>query len=74
MVKTLLARNASMVATMDAERREIADGAIFVSGNVIAQIGTSAELPKIADEVIDLSGHIVLPGVDTLPARGWIHF
>ncbi len=60
---TLLARHARILVTMDAQRREIPDGAIFVSDNVIEAIGTSAELPSTADEVIDLSGHVVLPGL-----------
>ncbi|HEY8025448.1 MAG TPA: 8-oxoguanine deaminase [Burkholderiaceae bacterium] len=48
---------------MDAQRREIADGAVFVRGNVIEQVGASSALPQTADEVIDASGHVVLPGL-----------
>ena len=61
--KTLLVRNALVIATMDDERREIADGAIFVRGNVIEAIGPTSDLPRTADEVIDLDGHVVLPGL-----------
>lgn len=60
---TLLAKNALIVATMDDERREIPDGAIFVRDNVIEQVGTGADLPQTADEVLDLSGHVVIPGL-----------
>ncbi len=60
---TLLAKNALIVATMDDERREIPDGAIFVRDNVIEQVGPSADLPQTADEVLDLSGHVVIPGL-----------
>jgi len=60
---TLLARGAEVLVTMDGGRREIPDGAIFVRGNRIEQVGTTAELPQSADEVIDLSGHVVLPGL-----------
>lgn len=61
--KTLLVRHAQVLVTMDDARREIRDGAIFVRGNRIEQVGTTAELPPTADEVIDLSNHVVLPGL-----------
>ncbi len=61
--RTLLVRNARVVATMDDARREIPGGAILVRGNRIEQIGPTAELPAAADEVIDLAGHVVLPGL-----------
>ena len=61
--KTLLVKNALVIATMDDQRQEIADGAIFVRGNVIEAIGQTAELPNTADEVIDCAGHAVLPGL-----------
>lgn len=48
---------------MDDSRHEIAEGAILVRGNQIAEIGPSATLPASADEVIDLAGHVVLPGL-----------
>ncbi len=61
--RTLLARHARVVVTMDEARREIADGAILARGNRIEQVGPTADLPATADEVIDLSGHVVLPGL-----------
>jgi len=63
MSKTLLIRNAHVLVTMDNERREIEDGAVFVRGNVIEQVGVTADLPQDADEVIDARHHVVLPGL-----------
>jgi cytosine/adenosine deaminase-related metal-dependent hydrolase len=48
---------------MDDQRREIEDGALFIRDNVIEQIGATSELPQTADEVIDLAGHVILPGL-----------
>ena len=61
--RTLLLRHAAVVATMDDDGREIADGALLLRGNRIERIGRSDELDVVADEVIDLSGHVVLPGL-----------
>jgi cytosine/adenosine deaminase-related metal-dependent hydrolase len=60
---TLLVKNASLLATFDDQRREIADGALLVRDNVIEQVGSTTELPASADQVIDLRGHAVLPGL-----------
>jgi cytosine/adenosine deaminase-related metal-dependent hydrolase len=60
---TLLIRNARLLVTMDAQRREIADGAVFVRDNVIEAVGASTELPATADEVIDARNQIVIPGL-----------
>ncbi len=59
---TLLVRNAQVVITMDDQRREISGGGLFIRDGWIEQIDASAKLSAEADEVIDLSGHIVLPG------------
>ncbi len=60
---TLLVKNTAVLVTMDDERREIVNGGLFVRGNVIEQIGPTSELPKTADTVLDLGGHVVLPGL-----------
>lgn len=60
---TLLLKNASMLVTMDDERRTIADGAIFAGGNVIEMVGATPDLPAEADRVIDATGMVVLPGL-----------
>jgi cytosine/adenosine deaminase-related metal-dependent hydrolase len=60
---TLLIRHARLLVTMDAQRREIADGAVFARDGVIEAVGTSAELPDDADEVIDARDQVVVPGL-----------
>jgi len=63
MTKTLLIRNARVLVTMDDERREIPNGAVFIRDNVIEQVGPSDQLPASADEVIDAANHVVMPGL-----------
>ena len=60
---TLLARNADVLVTMDGERRELRDAGLFARDGFIEQVGPTSELPETADEVLDLSGNIVLPGL-----------
>jgi len=48
---------------MDATRREIHNGALFVRDNVIENIGATDQLPTTADRVIDARGMVVLPGL-----------
>ncbi len=60
---TLLVRNANLLVTMDDHRREIPGGGLFVRDGFIEQVGTSDTLPAQADTVIDLEGHLVLPGL-----------
>ncbi|HRH86926.1 MAG TPA: 8-oxoguanine deaminase [Rubrivivax sp.] len=60
---TLLVRNATLLVTLDAQRREIADGALFARDGVIEAVGASAQLPAAADEVIDARGQMVIPGL-----------
>jgi cytosine/adenosine deaminase-related metal-dependent hydrolase len=61
---TLLVKNSHTLVTMDAERREIRDGGLFIRDHVIEHVGPSAEMPQDADEVLDLRGrHVVLPGL-----------
>jgi cytosine/adenosine deaminase-related metal-dependent hydrolase len=45
MKRTLLARHADVLVTMDDQRREIRDGALFVRGNRIERVGTTGDLP-----------------------------
>lgn len=61
--RTMLLKNADVVVTMDAERREIRNGSVLIKGNTIVAVGKAAELPQTADEVIDLKGHVVIPGL-----------
>ncbi len=60
---TLLVKNAAVLVTMDDQRREIPQGAIFVRDGWIEEVGPSAAQTQEADEVLDLHGHLVLPGL-----------
>lgn len=61
---TLLVKNVQTLVTMDSARREIKNGALFVRDNVIEAVGTLADMPsQTADEALDLSNHLVLPGL-----------
>ena len=59
---TLLIKHAYIV-TMNDHQREIPDGGLFIRDGFIEQIAETSQLPQTADEVLDLSGHIVLPGL-----------
>jgi 8-oxoguanine deaminase len=63
-MSTLLAKNIHTLVTMDAVRREIRDGAVFARDGVIEAVGTLDAMPaQTADVVLDLSKHVVLPGL-----------
>ena len=62
-MSTLLVRHADLLVTMDDERREIPDGGMFVRDGFIEQVGPSDQLPQSADEVLDLKGYLVAPGL-----------
>ena len=66
-MSTLLIKNAYIV-TMDAHSlgdrsREIPEGDLFMRDGFIEQVGAANELPQSADEVLDLKGFVVLPGL-----------
>ena len=63
MSRTLLIRHAQCLLTMDAQRREIEDGAVFIRGCAIEAVGRTADLPQSADEVIDAHDQLVMPGL-----------
>lgn len=60
---TLLVRHAHLLVTMDDHRREIPDGGLFIRNGFIDQVGPTHSLPSEADEILDLSGHILMPGL-----------
>ncbi len=61
---TLLVKHIHTLVTMDSQRREISDGALYVRDGVIEAVGTLAEMPaESADRVIELRQHIVMPGL-----------
>lgn len=67
----LILLHADVLVTMDAQRREIPDGAVVADGPAILWAGASSGLPleyrKAMDEgraeVMDMRGHVVLPGL-----------
>jgi len=63
--RSLLIRDAEVVATMDAQRRELRGGHVLLRGPRIEAVWAAHELPEqvSADEVIDGRGHAVLPGL-----------
>jgi cytosine/adenosine deaminase-related metal-dependent hydrolase len=58
----LLVRNAALVATVDAARREIAGGWVAVTDGVIVGVGERGSEPE-AVRTIDASGCLVTPGL-----------
>jgi len=60
-MKTILLKNFDLVATMDEARREIRGGYVLVEGNRITAVGDDPT-GLIADETIDGSGKVLLPG------------
>ena len=60
---TLLIKNATLLATFDNVQGEIANGGLFIRDGFIEQVGTTADLPTTADEVLNLTDHLVLPGL-----------
>jgi 8-oxoguanine deaminase len=61
--RTLLLKDATLVATMDDVRREIVGGGVFIRGHTIVAVGLPDELPATVDEVIDCRGKVLLPGL-----------
>ena len=59
---SLLIKNA-YIATMDDAQREIPEGGLFIRDGFIEQLGPTGALPQAADEVLDLKGCVVLPGL-----------
>ena len=74
MAETLLLKNADLLCTMRPARdmtgragddvgREMPGGGLFARGGVIEAVGSSADLPDNADIVLDMQGHVVIPGM-----------
>lgn len=60
---TLLVKKAQILVTMDDHRREIPDGGLFIRDGFIEQVAPTSQLPAAADEVLNLEGHLVMPGL-----------
>lgn len=61
--RTLLVKHATVMVTMDDERREIKDGGLYIENGQIKKVGPTSSLPSSAEEVLDLTGHVLLPGL-----------
>lgn len=59
--KTLLIKNALVLATMDKAGREIKNGDVYVEGPEIKKVGKGLKVK--ADTVIDAAGCVVMPGM-----------
>jgi 8-oxoguanine deaminase len=59
---TLLIKHAHLL-TMDDHHTELSDGGLFIENGFIKQVGQTASLPSAADEILDLTGHVLLPGL-----------
>ncbi|MBN1305248.1 MAG: 8-oxoguanine deaminase [Anaerolineales bacterium] len=62
-MSTLLIKNSTLLVLMDDARQEIPDGGLFIRDGFIEQVGPGNILPSTADEVLDLKGYMVLPGL-----------
>lgn len=60
-MSTLLVRNARVLVTMDG--REIERGGMFIRDGFIEDVGTCDDIPGVADAIVDLEGHVVMPGL-----------
>jgi cytosine/adenosine deaminase-related metal-dependent hydrolase len=58
--RSLLIKNALVLATMDGENREIKGGEVYIEGPEIKKVGKSLKVK--ADAVIDAKNCVVLPG------------
>jgi cytosine/adenosine deaminase-related metal-dependent hydrolase len=58
---TLLIRDAEVLATMTGV--EIPGGGLFAKDGWITHVGPTDELPETADEVVDMTGHVIMPGL-----------
>lgn len=63
-------KNTDVLVTMDDQRREVINGSVLVSDNVITAVGETDQLTNLirnqkiqVDKEIDLSGCVVLPGL-----------
>ncbi|WP_435100375.1 8-oxoguanine deaminase [Arhodomonas sp. AD133] len=60
---TVLVRNAAAIATFDDRDRVLHDASIRIVDSCIEAIGPADEVDAPADEVIDASGHVLVPGL-----------
>ena len=64
MPRSLLVKNAQVLVTMDdAAPRNSPTAACISKAIASSQVGPTSELPATADEVLDMRGHLVIPGL-----------
>ncbi len=63
MPTTLVLKNADIIVTMDAAQTELKSGWIQISDGKIVAVGQGEAPTVLADEVIDLTGRLVCPGL-----------
>ena len=62
-MSSILIKNATILVTMDKNQNEFKDAGLFIKDGIIEQVGKSSSLPDSADEIYDLSGHVIFPGL-----------
>ncbi|CAB3748129.1 8-oxoguanine deaminase [Paraburkholderia humisilvae] len=62
-IHTMLVKHADVLVTMDDTRRELRDAGLYIEDGRIVAVGATADLPQTADDVLDLRGHLVIPGL-----------
>ena len=60
---SLLLKNADVVVTMDAARRELRGGWVHLVDGAVAALGAAGDAMPAASESIDLTGHVLMPGL-----------
>lgn len=61
---TLLVKNIHTLVTMDEQRRELRDAALYAHDGVVTAVGKIDEMPaQAADVVIDAANRLVVPGL-----------
>ncbi|MEO7760952.1 MAG: 8-oxoguanine deaminase [Casimicrobiaceae bacterium] len=61
--RSTLLKNCAVVVTMDTTRREIAGGWVAIRDNAIEHVGAADAAPPEITRVIDMTGHVVMPGM-----------
>jgi cytosine/adenosine deaminase-related metal-dependent hydrolase len=59
----LLLTSAGLIATVDADRREIAGGWLAITDGIISGTGTASDAMPEATETVDVAGTLVTPGL-----------
>jgi 8-oxoguanine deaminase len=60
---SLLIQHANLIVSMDDNDTQWTDAAIYVTNNVISQIGPTQQLPQEADYTFNAQGMVIVPGL-----------